>query len=260
MLRAHGITALVDVRSFPSSRKHPQWNQAAITDALPPDITYRWVRELGGRRHTPAGTPSVNDAWEVKAFGAYADHMASGDFRAGLDELIAFAQEERVVIMCSEAVPWRCHRRLITDALLVADVEVVHIMSATATKVGTLTPFARVQDARITYPRQPESAVDRVRSAVCNIPRGQVASYGDIGVLVDLAPRQVGRAMSELDDSVPWWRVVYADGTPATCHHRTAAELLAAEQTPMAGSKVDMRRARSGSHPASSARPRHRPD
>ena len=244
MLRAHGITALVDVRSFPSSRKHPQWNQAAIIDALPKDIAYRWVRELGGRRHTPAGTPSVNDAWEVKAFRDYADHMGSGAFRAALDELITFAQEERVVIMCSEAVPWRCHRRLIADALLVADVEVVHIMSTTATKTGALTPFAQVQDSRITYPQQPDNAIDRVRRAVCNIPPGRVATYGDIGVMVDLAPRQVGRAMSELDDSVPWWRVVYADGTPATCHHRTAAALLADEQTPMAGTKVDMRRAR----------------
>lgn len=154
MLRAHRITALVDVRSFPSSRKHPQWNQAAIIDALPPDITYRWARGLGGRRHTPAGSPSVNDAWEVKAFGDYADYMASDGFGAALDELITVARQERVVIMCSEAVPWRCHRRLITDALIVADVEVVHIMSATAARPGALTPFARVQDGRITYPRQ----------------------------------------------------------------------------------------------------------
>ena len=244
MLRAHRITALVDVRSFPSSRKHPQWNQAAIIEALPQDIAYRWARDLGGRRHTPAGTPSVNDAWEVKAFRAYADHMASSAFRAALDELISSARDDRAVIMCSEAVPWRCHRRLISDALLVAGVEVVHIMSTTATRIGTLTPFALVQDAGITYPHPPDSAIDRVRRAVCSIPPGRVATYGDIGVMVDLAPRQVGRAMSELDDGVPWWRVVYADGRLATCHDRTAAAHLGAEGTPMAGSKVDLRRAR----------------
>lgn len=244
MLRAHRITALVDVRSFPRSRKNPQWNQEAIIDALPPDIAYRWVRELGGRRHSPAGTRSVNDAWEVKAFRAYADYMDSDPFRQALDELVAFTQEERVVIMCSEAVPWRCHRRLITDALLVAGVEVVHIMSTTATKPGALTPFAHVQNARITYPQQPDTPIDRVARAVRNIPPGRVASYGDIGAMVDLAPRQVGRAMSELDDSVPWWRVVYADGTPATCHDGTATALLADERTPMLGTKVDMRRAR----------------
>jgi len=164
MLRAHGITALVDVRSFPTSRKHPQWNQAAIIDALPPDINYRWIRELGGRRHTPAGTPSVNDAWEVKAFRDYADYMASDAFRAGRDELLTLAKHQRAVIMCSEAVPWRCHRRLITDALLVADVDVVHIMSTTATRAGTLTPFARVRHATITYPKhQPGSIIDPVR-------------------------------------------------------------------------------------------------
>lgn len=245
MLRAHHITTLVDVRSFPSSRKHPQWNQTAIIDALPSDITYRWIRELGGRRHTPAGTPSVNDAWEVKAFRDYADYMASDAFRKGRDELVTLAKRERAVIMCSEAVPWRCHRRLITDALLVAGVEVVHIMSTTATKAGILTPFARVRHATITYPKhQTGSVVARVRRAVCDIPPGRVASYGDIGAMIGVDPRQVGRAMSQIEDDIPWWRVVYADGTPATCHHRTAAGLLADEQIPMRGSKVDMRRAR----------------
>lgn len=244
MLRAHDITALVDVRSFPRSRKHPQWNQEAMIDALPPDIAYRWVRELGGRRHTPAGTPSANDAWEVKAFRDYADYMESESFRVALDELVAFTHEERVVIMCSEAVPWRCHRRLITDALLVAGVEVVHVMSTTATKPGALTPFARVQGAGITYPQQADTPIERVARAVRAIPPGHVASYGDIGAMVDLTPRQVGRSMSELDDRVPWWRVVYADGTPATCHDRTATALLIDEQTPMIGTRVDMRRAR----------------
>lgn len=152
MLRAHDITCLVDVRSFPSSRKHPQWNRSAITEALPPDIGYRWIRQLGGRRHTPKGVPSDNGGWRVKAFRDYADHMAGEEFAAGLRELLELTEEGRPVIMCSEAVPWRCHRRLITDALLVAGVEVVHIMSRTASKPAALNELARVRDGRLTYP------------------------------------------------------------------------------------------------------------
>lgn len=152
MLRAHDITCLVDVRSFPSSRKHPQWNRSAITEALPSDIGYRWIRQLGGRRHTPKGVPSENGGWRVKAFRDYADHMSGEQFAAGLRELLELAEEGRPVIMCSEAVPWRCHRRLITDALLVAGVEVVHIMSRTASKPAALNELARVRDGRLTYP------------------------------------------------------------------------------------------------------------
>ncbi|MGW4566800.1 DUF488 domain-containing protein [Streptomyces sp. NPDC004561] len=152
MLRNHEITHLVDVRSYPSSRKFPQWNQSAIIDALPPDIEYRWLPKLGGRRHTPKAVPSVNGAWEVKAFRDYADYMATGEFAEGLDELLGLAEHGRPAIMCSEAVPWRCHRRLITDALIVAGTEVTHIMSATAERPATLNPQARVQDGHLTYP------------------------------------------------------------------------------------------------------------
>lgn len=152
MLRHNDITCLVDVRSFPSSRKYPQWNRQALVDALPPDIGYRWIRELGGRRHTPKGVPSVNGAWRVKAFRDYADHMASEEFRKGLAELLALAGREQPAIMCSEAVPWRCHRRLITDALIVAGVEVAHIMSATTTRPATLNSHARVRDGQLIYP------------------------------------------------------------------------------------------------------------
>jgi uncharacterized protein (DUF488 family) len=159
MLRQHGVDVLVDVRSFPASRAHPQWNQDAVVEALPDDLGYRWIRSLGGRRHTPAGTPTANDAWQVKAFRDYADHMATDDFRQGLEALIALAQESRPAVMCSEAVPWRCHRRLITDALLVAGVGVRHILSPASTREASLTPFAHVEDGRITYPAPPP--VDR---------------------------------------------------------------------------------------------------
>lgn len=155
MLRNNEITYLVDVRSFPSSRKFPQWNRSAIIDALPTDIGYRWIKKLGGRRHTPKGEPSVNDAWRVKAFRDYADYMASDSFAEGLNELLELAEHERPAIMCSEAVPWRCHRRLITDALIVAGVEVADIMSVTTTKPASLDKHAHVRDGRLTYPASP---------------------------------------------------------------------------------------------------------
>lgn len=152
MLRRNGATDLVDVRAFPSSRAHPQWNRPDLEIALPDDLAYRWIRDLGGRRHTPAGTPTVNDAWRVKGFRDYADYMATGGFADGLDELLRIAETGTPAIMCSEALPWRCHRRLISDALLLRGVEVAHIMSPTSTVPAELTPFARVEDGVLTYP------------------------------------------------------------------------------------------------------------
>ncbi|MHC5701964.1 DUF488 domain-containing protein [Streptomyces tirandamycinicus] len=152
MLRSNDITCLVDVRSFPSSRKFPQWNQSEIIKALPPDIAYRWIPKLGGRRHTPRGVESLNGAWRVKAFRDYADYMASDKFEEGLHELLRLAEFERPVIMCSEAVPWRCHRRLITDALIVEGMEVADIMSSTTTKPAVLHENAQVHDGHLTYP------------------------------------------------------------------------------------------------------------
>ncbi|MBB4919751.1 DUF488 domain-containing protein [Streptosporangium saharense] len=152
MLRRNEVTGLVDVRAFPSSRKHPRWNQAAIVEALPPDIGYRWIPRLGGRRHTPRDVPSPNGAWRVKAFRDYADHMATEEFAEGLDELLDLAERERPAIMCSEAVPWRCHRRLITDALLARGVPVVHLLSPTTAKAAVLNENARIQDGHLVYP------------------------------------------------------------------------------------------------------------
>jgi uncharacterized protein (DUF488 family) len=152
MLRANAITFLVDVRSYPSSRKFPQWNKAAVIEEMPADIGYRWIQKLGGRRHTPAGVKSPNGAWRVKAFRDYADYMQTTEFADGLAELLELTDQQRPAIMCSEAVPWRCHRRLITDALIVAGAEVCHIMSATSTARATLSDFAHVDDGNLTYP------------------------------------------------------------------------------------------------------------
>ncbi len=152
MLRTNGVSVLVDVRSFPSSRAFPQWDQASIEAALPDHVDYRWLPDLGGRRHTPTGVQSPNGGWRVKAFQAYADHMGTEEFAAGLAELLRIADDAVPAIMCSEAVPWRCHRRLITDALVVAGVEVYDIMSLATTRRAELTPFAQVRDGAITYP------------------------------------------------------------------------------------------------------------
>ncbi len=97
--------------------------------------------------------PSANGAWRVKAFRDYADYMATARFAEGLAELLELARRERPAIMCSEAVPWRCHRRLITDALIVAGAEVVHILSATSARPATLNEHARVRDGHLIYPR-----------------------------------------------------------------------------------------------------------
>ncbi|MFE5053311.1 DUF488 family protein [Streptomyces sp. NPDC056637] len=163
MLRVHGVTCLVDVRSFPSSRKFPQWNQQAIINAMPPDIKYRWIPKLGGRRHTAKGAPSANGAWRVRAFRDYADYMATDAFKEGLHELLELAEHERPAIMCSEAVPWRCHRRLITDALIVAGVEVEDITSAATAKRAVLNQNARVKDGHLTYPLSRKAKPNRTR-------------------------------------------------------------------------------------------------
>lgn len=158
MLRASDVTLLADIRHFPSSRRLPQWNREAIEAALPADIGYRWLERLGGRRHTPAGTASPNGFWRVAAFRAYADYMATPAFAEGLDELLSLAQTSRPAIMCSEAVPWRCHRRLVTDALIVRGVDVFDILSASSVRPAVLTPAARLIDGHLVYPEQAGAA------------------------------------------------------------------------------------------------------
>jgi alkylated DNA nucleotide flippase Atl1 len=190
--------------------------------------------------------------------------MATPEFSRGLAELIRLAGSGRPAIMCSEAVPWRCHRRLITDALVVNGVEVEHIMSATSTRPAKLSDLAVVAAGRITYPltspptspptsdQRDDQALDdqgldlptRVCEAVATIPSGRVATYGDIGHLVGAGPRQIGRIVGSLDEGMPWWRVVRADGTPAACRGGGATERLRAEGTPMNGSRVRLADAR----------------
>ena len=151
ILRAFAIHTLVDIRSVPRSRKNPQYNQ----DEMP-----AWLRAcgagyvhsagLGGLRRAARDSP--NGGWRNNSFRGYADYMQSAPFAAAIGQLIGYAEQHTVAIMCAEAVPWRCHRSLVADALLIRGIEVQHIMSENAAKPHALTPFAKVDGLRITYP------------------------------------------------------------------------------------------------------------
>jgi len=151
LLGEHRIAILADVRSFPSSRRWPQFNQSELGTSLERmRIEYLWLKRLGGRRHEPAaGSPHT--AWTHPAFRSYADYAESPDFAAGLAELTDAAGRARAAYMCAEGLWWRCHRRIISDHLLVRGWDVTHILPDGKLAAHALTPFARVADGRIIY-------------------------------------------------------------------------------------------------------------
>ena len=151
LLQAHGVTRVVDVRTVPRSRHNPQFNLDTLPASLmPAGIGYIHMPELGGLRHT---TPaSINTGWRNASFRGYADYMQTPGFAKAVDKLIQVAGEDRVALMCAEAVPWRCHRSLIADALLVRGIRSEDIMSVTRRQVHALTSFAKVDGLRVTYP------------------------------------------------------------------------------------------------------------
>jgi len=151
LLRAHNIEELVDVRTIPKSRHNPQFGQEELAASLKQaGIGYVHLGKLGGLRHSRKD--SVNLGWQNLSFRGYADYMATPEFQEGLDELKAIAGKKRVAIMCSEAVPWRCHRSLIADALTTQGWQVLHIQSRKTASPHELTPFLKVQDGKLTYP------------------------------------------------------------------------------------------------------------
>jgi uncharacterized protein (DUF488 family) len=155
LLAEHRIARLVDVRTVPRSRHNPQFN----IDLLPPaleraGIAYTHMAPLGGLRHTRKDSP--NTAWKNASFRGYADYMLTPEFDRAIDDLIALADRERVAIMCAEAVPWRCHRSLVADALTARGIPVTHILSAGRTQPHKMTSFAQVEGTRVTYPGAPE--------------------------------------------------------------------------------------------------------
>jgi uncharacterized protein (DUF488 family) len=142
---------VADVRSFPSSKRWPQFNQAELSGSLErAGIEYRWIKQLGGRRSSKR-VDTEHTAWQLPAFRSYADYTESLDFADGLRELTEAATRARTAYMCSEGLWWRCHRRIISDNLLVRDWDVEHIMPTGKLSPHVLAPFARVVDGRIIY-------------------------------------------------------------------------------------------------------------
>lgn len=157
LLKAHLVIRLIDVRSVPRSRHNPQYNRDTLPIALEAaGIRYAHVAGLGGFRR--AGPESLNLGWRNASFRGYADYMQTPEFEENLIDLLTLAKQERVAVMCAEAVPWRCHRSLIADALAVRGIRVEEIVSETRSQEHALTKFAKVDGTAITYPPVNESA------------------------------------------------------------------------------------------------------
>jgi uncharacterized protein (DUF488 family) len=157
LLRESGVELVIDVRSMPRSRTNPQFNQKTLPGTLEPwQIRYQHVAELGGLRgKSHDAAPSLNGHWRVRSFHNYADYALTAPFAAGLARLRQRGAEHRCVIMCAEAVWWRCHRRIITDYLLAAGEQVMHIMGKSHVDAANLTPGAVVRDdATVIYPAE----------------------------------------------------------------------------------------------------------
>ncbi len=151
LLGEHGIEQLVDVRHFPASAHVPWTNRDVLERRLAEaGIAYAHMVDLGGYRDPRPD--SINMGWRNSSFRGYADYMETPAFAAALDGLVAQAKDRRAAIMCAEAVPWRCHRGLLSDALVVRGLRVVHILAPAKTQEHVLTPFAKVKGGRVTYP------------------------------------------------------------------------------------------------------------
>jgi uncharacterized protein (DUF488 family) len=153
LLEDFGVALLIDIRTVPRSRHVPHFNSGKLARALArKDIEYRHLKSLGGLRK-PA-KESINLGWRNLSFRGYADYMQSEDFQAGLAELESLAAKKKSAIMCAEAVPWRCHRSLVADALTVRGWQVRHILSTASQQIHQLTPFAAVDGEVVTYPQR----------------------------------------------------------------------------------------------------------
>ena len=151
LLAAHGVAALADVRTVPKSRHNPQFAREALAASLAnANIAYRPFPGLGGFRRP--GPDSPNAGWRNTSFRGYADYMQTAEFRGHLDALVDVARAQTTAVMCAEAVPWRCHRSLIADALTVRGIAVAEIVGEAKAQPHRLTPFAHVEGTTITYP------------------------------------------------------------------------------------------------------------
>ena len=151
LLRTHGVSGVADVRTVPRSRRHPHFTREALERSLPAEgIAYRHYAALGGLRKPRAD--SANGGWRHEGFRGYADHMQTDEFASAIEELLGYAATHTVAVMCAEAKWWQCHRRLVADALVARGVEVRHILTRRDAPRHELTPFARVDGARVSYP------------------------------------------------------------------------------------------------------------
>ncbi len=151
LLQAYNIAVIVDVRTVPRSRMNPQFNKETLPSELNKvGIRYLHMPGLGGLRHTLVDSP--NTGWRNTSFRGFADYMQTAEFEENLNELIATSTKEMVAVMCAEAVPWRCHRSLIADALAIRKMLVEHILSSTNHYPHKLTTWAQVEGLKITYP------------------------------------------------------------------------------------------------------------
>lgn len=151
LLRRFGIERVVDIRSIPRSLHTPQYNRENLAAKLrATEISYVHLKKLGGRRH--ATKSSINLGWRNKSFRGYADYMQTRAFQEGMERLVSLAKTKTTAVMCAEAVPWRCHRSLVGDALLVRGAKVIDVLGLAKAKAHVLTPFAEVRGRAITYP------------------------------------------------------------------------------------------------------------
>jgi uncharacterized protein (DUF488 family) len=152
LLHEAGVRTLVDVRRYPGSRRHPHFGGERLAGSLrAAGIEYVWLPGVGGRRSPKKNSPHTG--WRVEAFAGYADHMDSAEFREAAGELLRLAQRGYTAIMCAEALPHRCHRRLLSDWLTVHGVAVTHVLASRRLEPHEMTPFARVVGDRILYDR-----------------------------------------------------------------------------------------------------------
>jgi uncharacterized protein (DUF488 family) len=151
LLKANGLRQVLDIRTIPKSRHNPQFNNDSLADSLgTAGIGYVHMKELGGLRH--ARRDSVNLGWRNASFRGYADYMQTPEFAQAIDRAILLAKKVPSALMCAEAVPWRCHRSLVADALLVRGIRVLDVISSAEPKEHKLTPFASVKGTNLTYP------------------------------------------------------------------------------------------------------------
>lgn len=189
ILQAHGATGVVDVRTVPRSRHNPQFNKASLPRALKKaGLSYVHLPGLGGLRY--ARRDSVNVGWRNASFRGYADYMQTPEFQESLDELIQLVEHDRLALMCAEAVPWRCHRSLIGDALLIRGIRTEDIMSPARRQAHILTSFAKVCGTTITYP------AEDVQSAQANSRRTRSGAQSAKGTPSIQKPKAAGQLTS----------------------------------------------------------------